>query len=139
MDRNRNPPLPTRSRVHASQLRRSPTDAESNLWYHLRAGRIQGLKWRRQHPLPPYILDFYCAQLGLVVEIDGGQHVEAADATRTQALERIGLLVLRFWNHEVLQEIESVLAAIWNTANARTLSPSPSPGGRGEPSQGDDA
>jgi very-short-patch-repair endonuclease len=100
---------------------------------------MQGLKWRRQHPLPPYILGFHCPQLALVVEIDGGQHCDAIDAARTAALEGRGLRVLRFWNHEVLLEMESVLAAIWHCVGARTLSPGPSPGGRGEPSQGDDA
>jgi very-short-patch-repair endonuclease len=132
MDRIRKPPLPTRSLDVARRLRRQPTDAEQNLWYHLRAGRMQGLKWRRQHPFPPFVLDFYCARLGLVVEIDGGQHGDGVDAARTAALERRGLRVVRFWNHEVLRDMESVLAAIWNIANDRTLSPDPSPGGRGE-------
>jgi very-short-patch-repair endonuclease len=136
MARIRKPPLPTRSRDLAQRLRRRPTDAESNLWYHLRAGRLQGWKWRRQHPVPPYIVHFYSHALRLVVEIDGGQHGDFVDAARTAALERCGLRVLRFWNHQVLLELDSVLDAIWNCASHRTLSPSPSPGGRGEPQQG---
>jgi very-short-patch-repair endonuclease len=74
--------------------------------------------------------------LQLVVELDGGQHGEAVDAARTAALERQGLRVLRFWNHQVLLEMDAVLDAIWNCVGARTLSPSPSPGGRGEQEQG---
>ena len=136
MDRTRNPPQSTRSRELLRGLRAQPTDAERNLWYHLRAGRMQGFKWRRQHPLHPYVVDFYCHRLRLVVEVDGGQHDEAVDSLRTAALETRGLRVLRFWNHEVLQQMDSVLDAIWNAMSPRTLSPSPSPGGRGEPQQG---
>jgi very-short-patch-repair endonuclease len=97
---------------------------------------MQGLKWRRQHPVPPYIVDFYCPRLRLVVELDGGQHDAAIDAMRTAALVRQGLRVIRFWDHEVLTEMDAVLLAIWNFAGGRTHSPSPSPGGRGEPQQG---
>jgi len=136
MDRTRNPPQSTRSRELLRRLRAQPTDAERNLWYHLRAGRMQGLKWRRQHPLHPYVVDFYCHALRLVVELDGGQHGEATDRYRTAALEQRGLRVLRFWNHHVLLEMEAVLEAIMTIASDRTLSPNPSPGGRGEQEQG---
>jgi very-short-patch-repair endonuclease len=136
MARIRKPPHSTRSRDLLRKLRSHTTDAEQNLWYHLRAGRMQGLKWRRQHPLHPHVVDFYCHELQLVVELDGGQHGEAVDAARTAALERQGLRVLRFWNHQVLLEMDAVLDAIWNCVGARTLSPSPSPGGRGEQEQG---
>jgi very-short-patch-repair endonuclease len=86
-----------------------------------------------------YVVDFYCHELRLAIELDGGQHQESVDAIRTAALERRGLAVLRFWNHQVLLEMDVVLDAIWSCVGDRTLSPSPSPGGRGEPKQGDDA
>ncbi|WP_426700434.1 endonuclease domain-containing protein [Rhodanobacter sp. Col0626] len=114
------PPLPTRTLAIAKTLRTTSTDAESKLWYHLRARRLDGLKIRRQHPIPPYVADFYCEELKLVIELDGSQHSEEADLTRTSALERQGLLVLRFWDNQVLQEIEAVLEAILNVARGRS-------------------
>jgi very-short-patch-repair endonuclease len=128
---NRNPPLPTRTRSQASALRRTPTDAESTLWFHLRAGRLDGLKFRRQHPVPPYVVDFYCREAKLVVELDGSQHTDSADSTRTAALKRQGLFVARFWDNDVLQRTESVLAAILNAARTPTLTPTPLPVGEG--------
>ena len=91
-----NPPLPTRTRGVAKTLRREMTDAEQALWFRLRGGRLDGLKFRRQHPVPPYIVDFYCVEAKLVVELDGSQHGPEADAVRSQCLERQGLQVLRF-------------------------------------------
>jgi very-short-patch-repair endonuclease len=114
------PPLPTRTLASAKTLRTASTDAENKLWYYLRAGRLGGFKFRRQHPLPPYIADFYCDELKLVIELDGSQHSEESDLTRTNALERQGLLVLRFWDNQVLQEIEAVLEVILNTAQGRS-------------------
>jgi very-short-patch-repair endonuclease len=123
------PPLPTQALTTAKSLRAATTDAEIKLWYHLRAKRLGGFHFRRQHPIPPYIADFYCEALRLVIELDGSQHDEAVDRTRTQALERQGLLILRFWDNQVLQETEAVLEAILNFARERTLSPtSPSRG-----------
>lgn len=75
------------------------TEAERELWYHLRAGRLQGMKFRRQHPLPPYVVDFYCEAAQLIVELDGSQHSEAVDAKRTHALEQKGMRLLRFWDN----------------------------------------
>ncbi|HSC11254.1 MAG TPA: endonuclease domain-containing protein [Rhodanobacteraceae bacterium] len=128
---NQNPPLPSRTRFHASALRGTPTDAESALWFHLRAGRLDGLKFRRQHPLPPYVVDFYCHEAKLVVELDGSQHSDSADSTRTAALNRQGLCVMRFWDNDVLQRTESVLVAILNAARSPTLTPTPLPEGEG--------
>ncbi|QRP64715.1 endonuclease domain-containing protein [Rhodanobacter sp. FDAARGOS 1247] len=125
------PPLPTRTLTTAKLLRTASTDAELKLWYHLRAKRLAGLKFRRQHPIPPYIADFFCEELRLVVEIDGSQHDEETDSIRTRALERRGLVVLRFWDNQVLQETEAVLEAILNFARGRTLSPPPLPQGEG--------
>ncbi|HET9819249.1 MAG TPA: endonuclease domain-containing protein [Rhodanobacteraceae bacterium] len=129
------PPLPTRTRKSARDLRHESTDAERALWYRLRAGRLNGLKFRRQHPIPPYIADFYCQEAELIVELDGSQHNPHADAARTTALERQGFKILRFWDNEVLQEMDSVLEAIGSTARTRTLTHpfgAPSPEGRGE-------
>jgi len=125
------PPLPSRTLATAKSLRTTSTDAEIKLWYHLRAKRLGGLKFRRQHPIPPYVADFFCEELKLVIELDGSQHNEGADSARIHALERQGLLILRFWDNQVLQEIEAVLEAILNFARNRTLSPTPPPAGEG--------
>lgn len=125
------PPLPSTTLTHARTLRSRSTDAEQKLWYYLRARRLGGFKFRRQHPLPPYIADFYCEELRLVIELDGSQHNEEVDATRTCALERQGLLILRFWDNQVLQETGAVLEAILSIAQVRTLSPAPLPMGEG--------
>lgn len=126
------PPLPHRILAFAKQLRQQGTDAERKLWYHLRAKRFQGVKWRRQHPVPPFIVDFYCFAARLVVELDGGQHTAQQDAVRDAYLASQGLRVLRFWNNQVLQETEAVLDVIFRVSLERTLSPNPSPDGRGE-------
>jgi very-short-patch-repair endonuclease len=68
------------------------TDAERRLWYHLRARRLSGLKFRRQHPIPPNVADFYCEAAKLVVEVDGSQHDAGPDSARTKKLERMGLI-----------------------------------------------
>ena len=125
------PPLPTKTLNAAKALRSSATDAEIRLWYHLRAKRLGGLNFRRQHPISPYIVDFYCEALRLVIELDGSQHDEDVDRTRTQALQRQGLVILRFWDNQVMQEIDAVLEAILNFARERTLSPTPPPVGEG--------
>ncbi|TCT21617.1 endonuclease domain-containing protein [Thermomonas haemolytica] len=108
-------------------MRRAATDAERVLWRRLRAGQLDGLKFRRQHPIPPYIADFCCVELKLVVELDGGQHAADADVVRTRRLEAQGWNVLRFWDNAVLSNVESVVEAIWNTAAHRTLTPTPLP------------
>jgi very-short-patch-repair endonuclease len=126
-----NPPLPTQTLTTAKSLRTLSTDAEARLWYHLRAKRLGDLKFRRQHPIPPYVADFYCEALRLVIELDGSQHDEDSDHVRTQALERQGLVVLRFWDNQVLKEIDAVLEAILDFAQNRTLSLTPLPEGEG--------
>ena len=124
----RNPPLPNRTREFARRLRTGQTDAESKLWYRLRSERLDGLKFRRQHPIPPHVLDFYCPELHLGIELDGSQHGEAADAVRTAALERQGVRLLRFWDNDVLTNLEGVLVAILQDAQRlRRASPEPSP------------
>lgn len=100
----------------ARALRQSPTTAEQLLWRHLRNRQLAGAKFRRQHPLGPYILDFVCLEHGLVVEVDGGQHADpqaqAYDQQRSAWLQQQGLRVLRFWNHEVVQQTNEVLAHV---------------------------
>lgn len=124
------PPLPTRSLGYARSLRKESTDAERKLWQHLRSGQIEGMKFRRQHPIPPYIADFCCIDKMLIVELDGGQHSEETDARRTHWLQSRGWQVLRFWDNDVLLNTDSVIEAIWNAVANRTLTPNPSPGRR---------
>ncbi len=108
----------------AKRLRRDMTDVERRLWGELRADGL-GAKWRRQQPIGRYIVDFVCQSARLVVELDGGQHsVSDADARRTAWLESAGYRVLRFWNHEVLENIDGVLIRI---AEALASAPSPTP------------
>jgi very-short-patch-repair endonuclease len=97
------------------RLRSSMTDAELRLWHYLRGRQMCGFKFRRQHPFGDCILDFVCLNAKLVIEVDGGQHGECAadDAIRTAALAQAGFKVLRFWNNEVLCDIEAVKEAIW--------------------------
>src|SRR5262245_48735073 len=101
-------------RVKARQLRRDQTDAEQRLWARLRDRQLYGAKFRRQHPIGPFVADFCCAQRKLVVELDGGQHAEnvATDEKWSQFLEERGYHVLRFWNHDVLGNTEAVLERI---------------------------
>lgn len=116
----------------ARTLRRRSSDAEIVLWRHIRARRLMGYKFRRQMVIEPYIVDFVCLEAGLIVEADGGQHNSqvACDARRTARLEGMGYRVLRFWNNEILNELQSVLEQI-KVALIETPSPQPSPGGRG--------
>ncbi len=102
---------------NARHLRREMTDAEKLLWRHLRMKQFEGYKFRRQHPLGPYIADFVCLETRLILEIDGGQHAEMAneDTARTRWLETKGYCVMRFWNNEVLNNIEGVKQAIMAT------------------------
>ena len=94
----------------ARELRRRQTDAERLLWSRLRDRRLLGWKFRRQVPLERYIVDFYCHERRLVVELDGGQHLGCvADIERDAWLKAQGLQVLRFWNHDVLVRTEGVL------------------------------
>jgi very-short-patch-repair endonuclease len=125
--------------TNAKSLRSNQTDAEQKLWYHLRAHRFMGLKFKRQKPMGRYIVDFVCIERQLIIEIDGGQHADqvAYDQQRDAWLRSQGYSVLRFWNNDVMQQMEGVLDKIHDA-----LSPDPSPAsGRGEkspvPSAGD--
>ncbi len=97
---------------YAKYLRSNQTEAEQRLWYHLRAQRFMGLKFKRQKPIGPYIADFVCIELRLLIEADGGQHGGDADAERDAWFHAHGYTVLRFWNHEILGQTEAVLERI---------------------------
>jgi primosomal protein N' (replication factor Y) len=94
-------------------LRTNATDAERRLWRVLRNRQLEGCKFRRQHPIGPYVADFACTRHQLVVEADGGQHAgNPDDIRRTEWLESQGWRVLRFWNNEILDNTEGVLGRI---------------------------
>ncbi|WP_043366839.1 endonuclease domain-containing protein [Cupriavidus sp. WS] len=124
-------------------LRANQTEAERRLWYHFRAHRFMGLKIRRQSQLGPFIADFVCMELKLVIEADGSQHGDGSDARRDAWFRRNGFTVLRFWNNEVLGQTDAVLERVREVAlrlghvDAPALSPGPSPAsGRGEQTVG---
>jgi very-short-patch-repair endonuclease len=98
----------------ARKLRRNQTDAETKLWLHLRNRRLGGLKFRRQVPIAGFVADFLCDETKLVVEVDGGQHMKRSenDLARTKVLNATGFEVLRFWNSDVLENIDGVLEKI---------------------------
>lgn len=98
----------------AKELRQQMTPAEKALWQRLRRKQLNGLKFRRQHPLGPFIADFYCGAHRLVIEIDGGVHDAQAerDQARTEQFEAYGYHVIRFTNAQIEQDIEAVLAEI---------------------------
>ncbi len=88
------------------------TDAERALWFEVRDRRLEGFKFRSQWSLGPFVADFCCLSANLVVEVDGGQHNETADAPRTAWLKEQGFRVLRFWNNDVLTNMDGVLRVI---------------------------
>lgn|SRR5512134_113465 len=108
----------------ARALRRNATDAERLVWSLVRNKRLAGFKFRRQHPLGPYIVDFLCVRARLAIEIDGGHHWTDAqqrhDRRRSEFIRRRGIRELRFTNIQVLRETESVLEAIWLSLNDRS-------------------
>jgi len=99
---------------HAKRMRHVPTEAEMLLWRQLRAGRLCAHKFKRQQPIGHFIVDFVCFEHKLIVEVDGGQHVQmqSRDAVRTAWLETQGFRVIRFWNNDVLQRSWFVLEEI---------------------------
>ncbi|WP_166743673.1 endonuclease domain-containing protein [Xanthomonas cannabis] len=111
------------------------TDAERTLWRSLRRKQLQGLKFRRQHPIPPYIADFCCIEARLIMELDGAQHSASVDQARTQWLRSKGWTVLCFWNNDVLLSPDAVVEAIFIIVATPYPHPNPSPGGRGLKSQ----
>ena len=125
-------------RRYARRLRRDQTDAERKLWSRLRDRRLCGVRFRRQHPIGPFIVDFCSIEANLVIELDGGQHALQArsDAARTEFLQRQGYQLLRFWDNETLANIDAVLLRIvealghaFPSVESPTSKPSPSEGG----------
>src|ERR1700683_396750 len=98
----------------AKRLRRNQTNAERILWFRLRDRRLGGWKFRRQFLIDRFVVDFFCADAHLIVELDGGQHAirSEADVERTKILEAMGYLVLRYWNNDVMQNIDGVVEDI---------------------------
>ncbi len=125
----------------ARMLRRSMTKAERRLWRHLRNRNLAGFKFRRQHVIGRFVVDFWCSRCKLAIELDGGQHGQgwnrAKDAAQTAWLNHHGITVLRFWNHEVMGNLQAVLETIRAEAirlsGGSTPTPAlPLPGGGGE-------
>jgi very-short-patch-repair endonuclease len=100
----------------SKELRQNMTDAEIKLWSRIRAHQLDNVHFRRQHAIGKYVVDFCAPRKKLIIEVDGGQHLDQAeyDAERTAYLEPLGYRVIRFWNHEVFGDIEPVLEAIWS-------------------------
>lgn len=115
----------------ARTLRKRPTNAESALWRQLRFRQIDGCKFRRQHPIGQYVVDFVCLERKVIVEVDGGQHTVHVqqDSERTAWLASVGYQVVRFWDHEVLTELESVKEVIRRSLTPH-LNPPPQGGRR---------
>jgi very-short-patch-repair endonuclease len=103
----------------ARALRATSTGAEAALWECLRARRLCGLKFRRQHPVDRFVTDFYCHEVRLVVELDGGIHGgrDAEDEARTRCIEGLGARVIRFRNGDVTEDLPGVLARILSAAD----------------------
>jgi len=126
-----NPPLPAEIKERVRELRKKSTDAEKFLWSILRNSAFHDVKFRRQHPVEGFILDFYCHEAKLCVELDGGQHNEDEqvkyDEERTNILkEKQGVQVIRFWNSDILHKTEDALNVLWDLLDER-LAPSPLP------------
>ena len=126
-------PVPPALLQFARDLRQHMTDAEHCLWHCLRGKQLDGFRFRKQHPIARFVLDFYCPAARLAIEIDGAQHntspERASDDERTRCLKARGIRVLRFWNHEVLQDLPGVLERIWEALHLPPSSPPPA-GGR---------
>lgn len=113
-------PVPLPLLEAARSLRKNMTDAEQLIWHCLRQKQLGGFRFRRQHPFERFVLDFYCCEAKLAVELDGGQHNQpdaiVFDAERTAFLEQHGIRVIRFWNNEVFQNLDGVLQTVYDAA-----------------------
>lgn len=117
----------------ARAMQHQPTDAEAQLWSRLRNRQIDGWKFRRQVPYGGYVLDFYCAEAKRAIEVDGGQHAEERkdlDDRRTEFLALDGVKVIRYWNGDVLENIDGVVEMIYLSLGQQ---PAPSPGASRRP------
>jgi len=114
-------------------MRREPTPGEAALWRALRSAQLDGLKFRRQAPIGPFIADFLCVPARLIVEVDGARHADPrSDAVRERWLRARGYRVQRVWNNEVMGNLAGVLATIREAACDPSPRPSPPSGGEGE-------
>jgi very-short-patch-repair endonuclease len=118
----------------ARELRQRMTPAELILWRQLRGRRFANLKFRRQHPIGPYVADFYCHECKLIIELDGETHFgrENADQLRQSEIETCGYTVIRFTNSQLYEDLETVLELILTECTKQTLTPIPSPAKPGE-------
>jgi very-short-patch-repair endonuclease len=116
-------------RRYARRLRREQTDAERKLWSRLRDRRLCGARFRRQHPIGPFISDFCCTEARLVIELDGGQHALRLreDQVRPKFLESQGYAVIRFWDTEISSNMDGILQRIVEALDAKGPRPSPYP------------
>ena len=122
-------PRPTK---RAQRLRNGATDSERRLWQQLRNRQLEGFKFSRQMPVGKFVCDFMCRERRLVIELDGGQHAESArDDERTAFLEAAGYQVIRFWNNDVLENMEGVLRVIVQVLKSEPTPQSPPACGRG--------
>jgi very-short-patch-repair endonuclease len=125
--------LPEYILTFARTLRNKQTDAENLLWLMLRDRRLAGFKFRREHPVGRYIIDFYCHEAKLAIELDGGGHNEDQtkeyDQLRSKELSGAGIRIERFWNNDVLSSLESVLEHIYRAIQETSESPSSAPSG----------
>lgn len=115
------------TRARARRLRHEQTEVERRLWQQLRSRQLHHAKFRRQHPVGPFITDFCCPAYRLVIELDGGQHATQADADGLRSAFLVGqrYQVLRFWNHEVMEDLETVLQKILEALHRPSPLPSP--------------
>ncbi|UVK39552.1 endonuclease domain-containing protein [Mesorhizobium sp. AR10] len=117
-------PVPPAKRSFARSLRRDMTEAEDRLWHELRDRRLDRIKFRRQVPVGKYIADFVCLEAGLIIEIDGSQHADSdSDRIRGVELKAMGFRVLRFWNEDVLRDLNAVCDTIIAYARDASLQP----------------
>ncbi len=118
-------PVPASNRSNARKMRKVMTQAELRLWNELRAHRLMSLGFRRQLPVAGYIVDFACPENKIIIEVDGSQHADAsADVVRDAKLNALGWTVLRFWNDDILRDIDNVcqhIAIVAGVANAITV------------------
>jgi very-short-patch-repair endonuclease len=120
------PPIRRQISPHAARLRRERTEAEDRFWQAVRNRQLDGFKFRFQHTVGGYVADFVCLEAMVIVEIDGSQHSETADAKRSAFLESRGFKILRFWNTDVLTNLEGV-ASVVHAALLERRRPSPNP------------
>ena len=112
------------------RLRSNMTGPETRLWSRLRARQFQGLKFRRQHGIGPYIVDFYCPEQSLVIEVDGDSHADAGqivkDQLRDKYFQSLGLRVIRYFNNDIVKNLDGVLEDLSRKVSSGSTSPSPS-------------